>query len=110
MKGIEKTLSALGMCAGARKLICGTPQVCEALRGAHKPYLVLAPSDNSENTAKRLRDRCAYYHVELVILDTDADRLSAAIGKQGRIAAVAVTDPHLYRLVAGTLRVEEHNV
>ena len=106
----SKTLNALGLCARARRLVCGTPQVCEALRGSEKPFLVLAPSDNSENTAKRLRDRCAFYHVRLVVLDVDADRLSSAIGKQGRVAAVAITDPNLYRLVADTLRDEEHNV
>lgn len=110
MKSLERTLGALGLCARARKLVFGTPQVCEALKGREKPYLVLMPSDNSENTAKRLRDRCAYYGTPLVVLETDADRLSAAVGKKGRISSVAITDPNLYRLVADTLTQEEHNV
>lgn len=110
MRDPERTLGALGLCARARKLIFGTPQVCEALKGREKPYLVLMPSDNSDNTAKRLRDRCAFYGIPLVELEVDADRLSHAVGKSGRIAAVAVTEPGLYRLVADTLTQEEHNV
>ena len=100
----EKTLQALGLCAKARKLIIGTPMICEALKSkGKKPYLVLAAGDNGENTAKRLCDRCRYYGVPLVLLDADGDTLSAAIGKSGRVAAVAVTDENLCRLVKGTL-------
>ena len=100
----DRTLSALGICAKARRLIAGTPQICEALRKEPRPFLVLCASDASENTAKRLRDRCAYYHVRLVELAMDADRLSGAIGKSGRVAAVAITDEHLCRLVTDTLQ------
>ena len=100
----EKTLQALGLCAKARKLIIGTPMICEALKSkGKKPYLVLAAGDNAENTAKRLCDRCRYYGVPLVLLDADGDTLSAAIGKNARVAAVAVTDENLCRLVKGTI-------
>ena len=101
----EKTLQALGLCAKARKLICGTPLICDALKAdAKKVFLVVSASDNSENTAKRLRDRCAYYGVQLFLLDVDGAMLSQALGKSGRVAAAAVTDEHLSRLVLGTLQ------
>lgn len=101
----SKTLSALGLCAKARKLIAGTPLICEALKNEKsRPYLILAASDNSENTAKRLRDRASFYGVRLILLDCDGNTLSHALGKSARVAAVAVTDENLCRLVENTLK------
>lgn len=97
------TLRALGLCAKARRLICGTPMICEALRGREKPRLVLSAFDNSENTQKKLSDKCAYYGVRLVSLSVGGEELSRAVGKQSRVAAVAVTDENLCRLVENTL-------
>jgi ribosomal protein L7Ae-like RNA K-turn-binding protein len=103
-KASEKTRGALGICAKARRLITGTAMICEAMRSERtRPLLVLAASDNSDNTAKRLSDRCAYYGVELITLDLDRDALSRALGKSGNVAAVAVTDENLCRLVRNTL-------
>jgi ribosomal protein L7Ae-like RNA K-turn-binding protein len=103
-KASEKTRGALGICAKARRLITGTAMICEAMRSERtRPLLVLAASDNSDNTAKRLSDRCAYYGVELITLDLDRDALSRVLGKSGNVAAVAVTDENLCRLVRNTL-------
>lgn len=98
----QKLLHALGLCAKARKAILGTPMICDALRvGKPTVYLVVAASDNSENTAKRLSDRCAYYGISLAVLPINGDTLAHAMGKTSRVAAVAVTDENLYRLVTG---------
>lgn len=99
----EKTLRALGLCAKARRLICGTPMICDALRSNKKPLLVVSASDNAENTAKKLTDKCTYYGVRLVTVEADGDTLAAAVGKKSRVAAVAVTDENLCRLVEKTL-------
>lgn len=96
-------LGALGICAKAGKLVCGTQMICEALKKKEKPVLVIAAGDNSENTAKRLRDRCAYYGVALSVVQTDGETLADAVGKGSRLSAVAVTDEQLGRLVAGKL-------
>ena len=105
----EKILRALGLCAKARALVIGTPMICEAVRGKKKPYLVLTACENSENTQKRLRDKCTYYGVRMVALQANGDRLAAAVGKQGRVAAVAVTDPNLCRLVESTIETKDGN-
>ena len=99
----QKLLSALGLCRKAGKLICGTPLICDALRSAQKPCAVIMASDNSENTQKKLSDKCAFYGVELIVLSLSGDALSGAIGKSGRISAVAVTDENLYRLLKGAV-------
>lgn len=101
---LQKVLGALGLCARARKLICGTPMICEALHAKNKPLLVLAASDNSENTQKKLSDKCNHYSVTLVTLGADGEVLSRAVGKKSRVAAVAVTDENLCRLVENALK------
>ena len=104
--GKDRTLLAFGICAKARKLICGTPLICESLKGRNKPFLVAQASDASENTSKRLHDRCAFYGVRLIRLRADGETLAGAVGKSGKVAAVAVTDEQLCRLVCGTLERE----
>ncbi len=98
-----RTLRALGLCAKARKLIFGTPMVCDAMKAGKPVFGVLCAGDNSENTVKRLSDRCRFYGVSLTVLKSDGEVLAGAVGKTGRLAAVAVTDENLYRLVSGTL-------
>ncbi len=101
----QRLLSALGLCRKAGKLICGTPMICDALSSvSKKPYAVIMASDNSENTQKKLRDKCGFYGVELMIPELDGDSLSRAVGKTGRLSAVAVTDENLCRLVMGAMQ------
>lgn len=104
----DRTLGALGLCAKARALVCGTPMVCEALAGKRKPFLTVLAADNSEATDKRLGDKCRYYGVPAVRVGYDGETLARAVGKSGRLAAVAITDENLCRLVRGTLN-ENHN-
>ena len=78
--------------------------VCESLRGAKKPFLVLCAADNSENTAKKLNDKCSFYGVPIVTLNASGASLADAVGKKGRqVAAVAVTDENLCRLIRTSL-------
>ena len=95
----DALLGAVGLCRKAGKLIVGTDAVCEALREKKKPCGVLAAADVSQNTAKRLRDKCATYGVPLVFISAGGEALAAAIGKGAKTAAVAVTDEGLWALV-----------
>ena len=100
----DKLLSTLGLCARARKLVMGTPMVCEAVRSKKPPVLaVLEASDTSANTHKRLADKCAYYGVPLYRLAADTAQLGRAVGKTGAVAAVGVTDENLYKALADKL-------
>ena len=96
-------LFSLGLCAKAGKLIYGVPMVCEALKKQKAVVAVLSAADNSPNSAKRLSDRCTYYGVPLYELQIDGDTLSGAVGKSGRLAALAITDPSLCQLVLSKL-------
>jgi ribosomal protein L7Ae-like RNA K-turn-binding protein len=88
-------LMALGLCKKAGKLICGTPMVCEAAASRKKPELAVMSTGASENTKKKLRDKCAYYGVRLVELDASPEDISRAIGGKASTAAVAISDAGL---------------
>ncbi len=98
----KKLLSSLGLCVRARGVIFGAPMVCEALASSKKkgyPLIVLEASDTSENTHKRITDRCGFYGVRHVRLDIDGVTLGEALGKRTMLAAIAITDENLLRLV-----------
>ena len=97
-------LRALGLCKRAGALVCGTPMICTALRdGKQKPLIVVAASDISDGTRKKLTDKCSYYETRLVTIEADGETLAAAVGKSGFLAAVAVTDKNLSELVKKNL-------
>lgn len=100
----RKLLTTLGLCAKAGKLVCGTDRICEELRiGKCPPLAVIEASGNSENTKKRLDDRCKYYGVKHYVIGADASALGYAIGKKKPVAAVGITDGGLLRAVEGKL-------
>lgn len=86
----ERRLRLLGLCARAGKLVFGTQMVCEGL--SCKVLFVVMSDGASENTKKRLRDKCGFYDVPLRELALSSDSLAHAVGKKGEIAAVGVTD------------------
>lgn len=99
----REVLFALGLCAKAGKLVYGVPMVCEALKKQKTVMAVFSAADNSANSAKRLSDRCTFYNVPLYTLCIDGETLSSAVGKSGRLAALAITDQNLCRLVLSKL-------
>ena len=88
----ERIVRLLGLAAKAGKLVYGTDMVCEGLRVKKRILLVVESGDSSENTHKRIVDKCAYYGAKHIRLSLGTDGLGAALGKHGGIAVVGVTD------------------
>ena len=97
----QRLLGALGLCAKARKLIFGAPMICDALKrgGKDTPVIIFEAADSSENTHKRIADKSAYYKVRTVRLNRDGATLASALGKTSSLAAVAITDIQMCRMV-----------
>ena len=97
----KNILGALGLCARARKLIFGVPMICDALKkgGREAPVMIFEASDTSENTHKRIADKSAYYKVRTVRLSCDGATLASALGKTSSLAAVAITDIQMSKMV-----------
>lgn len=92
-------ISSLGLCAKAGKLICGVPMITEAMQKGKRVYLVLEASDTSDNTHKRISDKCDFYGVKKIQLDIDCGALGSAVGKSSVLAAVAITDESFCNMI-----------
>lgn len=86
----ERLLGMLGLCIRARRAVCGTVNVCEALK-AGKVKLVVTASDNSAATEKRLFDRAGFYKVKIIKTTLTSAEIGAATGKS-LVAAMAIND------------------
>ena len=96
----KRILSSLGLCSKAGKLIFGVPMIIEALQKGKKVYLVLEAQDTSDNTHKKITDKCNFYQVSKVRLDIDGGDLASAVGKSSSLAAVAITDDGFYKMMS----------
>ena len=99
---MDKTLSYIGLCRKAGKLVCGTELSPEAIR-AGKVKAALTASDASANTVKRIKDGCSYRSIPYVSLPFTCEQLGKATGKSGGIASVAVTDGNFAELILKSL-------
>ena len=100
----RSALSLVGICKKSGHAICGTEQICDAIRKSpERIALVLAAGDASGNTKKRLTDKCAYYGVKLIIAEISIAELGDALGKSSAVAAVAVDDAGLAGAIEGKL-------
>ncbi len=93
-----KTLSHLGLAMRAGKLVSGEETVLKAVRSGEAKLVVLA-EDASDNTEKKLTDKCGSYDVPLVIGFTRYE-LGGAVGKPERVM-FAVTDHGFAQLISG---------
>ncbi|WP_276352458.1 L7Ae/L30e/S12e/Gadd45 family ribosomal protein [Cohnella caldifontis] len=94
----NKALSRLGLAMRAGKLVTGEETVLKAIRAGEAKLVVLA-GDASENTGKKLADKCGSYGVPLVTGFTRYE-LGWAVGKPERVM-FAVTDQGFADLIAG---------
>jgi ribosomal protein L7Ae-like RNA K-turn-binding protein len=95
--GANRALSRLGLAMRAGKLVTGDEAVMKAVRSGEAKLVVLA-RDASENTGKKLADKCRSYGVPLVV-GFNRQALGAAIGKQERVV-LAVTDQRFADMIA----------
>jgi ribosomal protein L7Ae-like RNA K-turn-binding protein len=87
----KKFLQMLGLCRRAAGVIIGTPLVTKALPSG-KVMIVFYSDAASENTKKRISDKCSYYNVKIVKIDTPPDKLGHMLGKTGDVCVIGVTD------------------
>lgn len=90
----------LGLAARARKISCGEPVFAYIRNGQAK--LVILSEDLGNNTRKKLIDKCTFYQVPYVFLES-SDILSNALGYQNRKYA-AVLDSGFAKKLATCLK------
>ena len=100
MNDIQKISLNLGLAKKAGKTLLGTDQICDMLKNKRKSVIAVFMANNvSENTKKRLFDRCAFYECPIHLLDMDTLSLGKCLGKSSAVAAVAVTDENFVKLI-----------
>lgn len=95
----SRILGSLGLCAKAGKLIYGTQMIVEAMQKGKRIFLVVEAMDTSDNTHKKITDKCKFYGVEKIRMDFDGAALGSAVGKSSSLAAVAITDEGFYKML-----------
>lgn len=107
-------LGMIGMCRGAGKAIIGVPMICDALRAKfgrctaedveehREGVIVIEASDTSENTHKKITDKCRYYNVRHVRIKSSCEALGRAVGKSA-VGAVATADGNFCRAILSRL-------
>ncbi len=78
----NKILGLLGLSMKAGKVKAGEFSVEKSIK-AHKAKLVLVAVDASENTEKKFRQSCFYYHIPIFSYGTK-EELGRGIGKEMR--------------------------
>ena len=86
------------MAMKAGKLAAGTEQAVEAVRGKKAAHVFLC-SDASANTAKKVRDKCAFYGAPLSEIPLTMAELSGILGLKRLCAAAALTDAGFLNII-----------
>ena len=85
----QKIYQLLGIATRARKVITGEDLTVREVQ-AGKAQLVVITSDASDNTMKKITDKCNFFNVEKHVFGSRED-LGHAIGKDSRVV-LAITD------------------
>lgn len=88
----KKVLSLIGLSMKAGKIASGEFATEKAVKTG-EARLVIAAEEASDNTKKKFRNMCEYYHVPYYEFGKKAE-LGMAMGKEYR-ASLAVTDENL---------------
>lgn len=92
----NKALSLLGLATKAGKTVTGEFSTEKAVKEG-KAQIVLVAEDASDNTKKKFRNMCNYYHVTMKVF-ASKDSLGNACGKEFR-ASLAVMDTGLAKAI-----------
>ena len=91
---MNKVLNTLGICACARKISYGETLLKEIK--SKKVYYVVVASDASDNSKKRIIDKCNFYKCGYIIT-LDKESISKAIGRLDLVSAVGIKDFNLIK-------------
>ena len=103
--GQSKALSLIGLATKAGKTVSGefsTEKEVKSKRAA----LVIVADDASDNTKKKFKNMCDYYHVPICFY-RDKDTLGHAMGKQFR-ASLAMLDEGFAKGIRKHMDTEDH--
>lgn len=94
----EKWISLLGLAQRAGKLISGESLVLKEIK-SQKAKLVIISADASENTSKKLTDKCTNYEIPFRFVPSRI-QLGRAIGKDERVVVAVLEEGFAKKLTS----------
>lgn len=91
---MNKALSTLGICACARKISYGETLLKDIK--SKKVHLVVVASDSSDNSKKKIIDKCNFYGCEYVVC-FDKESITKSIGRVDLVSSVGIKDYNLVK-------------
>lgn len=89
----NKVLSMIGLAKKAGRAIVGWPMISEHISNgkniSHEEFLLIEASDTSDGTHKKISNKCEFYNIKSIRIDSTCSELGAALGKSAT-AAVAI--------------------
>ena len=87
----QRIKGMLGFARRAGKTVIGTELICKELPHG-RVKLVVVSGSASDGTKNRLMHKCEWYAVRYLETTIDKEELGTVLGKEGAVAAVALTD------------------
>ena len=103
--GQSKALSLIGLATKAGKTVSGEFRTGKEVK-SKRAALVIVADDASDNTKKKFKNMCDYYHVPICFYK-DKDTLGHAMGKQFR-ASLAILDEGFAKGIRKHMDTEDH--
>ena len=100
---MNKALNTLGICACARKISYGETLLKEIK--SKKVYFVVVANDASDNSKKRIIDKCNYYNCKYCIA-LDKSSITKSIGRVDLVSAVGIKDHNMVKKLKENLERE----
>ena len=89
---MNKALNTIGMCKCANKISYGETLIKEIKN--RKINLVVICSDTSDNSKKKIIDKCKYYNCEYIICFRQ-EEICRAISRTDPVSAIGISDSNL---------------
>ena len=103
--GQSKALSLIGLATKAGRTVSGEFSTEKEVKSG-RASLVIVADDASDNTKKKFKNMCDYYHVPICFYK-DKDTLGHAMGKQFR-ASLAILDEGFAKGIRKNMDTEDH--
>ena len=99
----EKFLSMLGFSRRAGKVLIGTPLVTSSLPSG-KVKIVYYTVDASDNTKKRINDKCKFYNVKCIMAEIPSDVIGKMVGMNAPVCVIGVTDDNFSKQLTALIQ------
>ncbi len=103
----DKVLSLISLATKAGKTVSGEFSTEKEVKSRRAAAVIVA-GDASDNTKKKFKNMCDYYHVPICFYK-DKDTLGHAMGKQFR-ASLAILDEGFAKGIRKNMDTEDHTI